>query len=221
MRPLITPKTPQQLLYLKKLQENKKPITVVVGPAGSGKTLFSCQVASELLIQNKISKVIVTRPSVSVDEDLGYLPGGIEEKMSPWSAPILDSFELFMNKSALKRYLDYKQIDIVPLGFMRGRTFTDTFVIADEMQNCTPNQMKMILTRLGENSKIVVTGDPEQCDLRCPSGLNDIINRLETYKENLDYIERVILGNGDIQRHPAVQELAELYDGTEGHESGF
>lgn len=218
MRPLITPKTPQQLLYLKKLQENKKPITVVVGPAGSGKTLFSCQVASELLVQNKISKVIVTRPSVSVDEDLGYLPGGIEEKMSPWSAPILDSFELFMNKSALKRYLDYKQIDIVPLGFMRGRTFTDTFVIADEMQNCTPNQMKMILTRLGENSKIVVTGDPEQCDLRCPSGLNDIINRLETYKENLDYIERVILGNGDIQRHPAVQELAELYDGTEGHE---
>lgn len=221
MRPLITPKTPQQLLYRNKLQENKKPITVVVGPAGSGKTLFSCQVASELLVQNKISKVIVTRPSVSVDEDLGYLPGGIEEKMSPWSAPILDSFELFMNKSTLKRYLDYKQIDIVPLGFMRGRTFTDTFVIADEMQNCTPNQMKMILTRLGENSQIVVTGDPEQCDLRCPSGLSDIINRLETYKENLDYIERVILGNGDIQRHPAVQELAELYDGTEGHELKF
>lgn len=218
MRPHIVPKTPQQLLYLKKLQENRKPITVVVGPAGSGKTLFSCQVASELLKENKISKVIVTRPSVSVDEDLGYLPGGIEEKMSPWSAPILDSFELFMNKTVLKRYIDYKQIDIVPLGFMRGRTFTDTFVIADEMQNSTPNQMKMILTRLGENSKIVVTGDPEQCDLRCPSGLNDIINRLETYKENLDYIERVILENSDIQRHPAVQELAELYDGTEGHE---
>ena len=218
MRPHIVPKTPQQLLYLKKLQENRKPITVVVGPAGSGKTLFSCQVASELLKDNKISKVIVTRPSVSVDEDLGYLPGGIEEKMSPWSAPILDSFELFMNKTVLKRYIDYKQIDIVPLGFMRGRTFTDTFVIADEMQNSTPNQMKMILTRLGENSKIVVTGDPEQCDLRCPSGLNDIINRLETYKENLDYIERVILENSDIQRHPAVQELAELYDGTEGHE---
>lgn len=204
------PRTPGQIQYLKTLRNYLKPIIVASGPAGSGKTLFACQEGVERLSRKQVDRLIITRPTVTVDEDLGFLPGSVESKMDPWTRPMFDILDGYFSKSRIRNMVADKVIEVSPLAYMRGRTFDNCFVIADEMQNSTPNQMKTILTRLGEESKIVITGDVEQCDLPDGlGGLQDLLFRLDD--RTLEYIEHIILENDDIQRHPAVKEVLDIY----------
>ena len=197
------PKTPGQCEYLRVIQ-SPKPIVIATGPAGSGKTMFGCQVAAEKLANKECKRLILTRPIVAADEDMGYLPGEMERKMEPWIRPMMDVFENYLTRNQLE-----KHVCIEPLGFMRGRTFNDSFIIADEMQNSTPNQMKMLLTRLGDNSKMIVMGDLKQSDLGPRNVLADLVKRTKGLE--LEYIEHVIMDDEDILRHPAVAEILKLY----------
>ena len=193
------PKTPGQCKYELALRSNK-PIVIGTGPAGTGKTMLACQVALEHVTKFQRPKIVLTRPIVAADEDMGYLPGDMDQKMEPWTKPMFDIFE---------QYFSYNQIDrfvkIEHLGYMRGRTFNNTLIIADEMQNATPNQMKMLLTRVGEGTKLIVTGDLEQSDLGSENGLEDLIYRMQC--RNLEYITHVEMEDEDIVRHPAVKEV--------------
>jgi len=146
---------------------------------------------------------VLTRPIVAADEDMGYLPGDMDQKMEPWTRPMFDIFEQTMTHSQMDRC-----IRIEPLGYMRGRTFTHTLIIADEMQNATPNQMKMLLTRIGEGTKLVVTGDLEQSDLGPDNGLENLVYKLQC--NDLEYIEHVKMNDEDIVRHPAVNEVLKV-----------
>jgi phosphate starvation-inducible PhoH-like protein len=197
-------KTPGQIAYVKALQ-SQKPMIVATGPAGCGKTRLACQLALKFLEERKCSRIILTRPIVAADEDMGYLPGDIDKKMEPWVRPMFDIFTDNMTQYKIDRH-----IEIAPLGYMRGRTFNDTFIIADEMQNSTVNQIKMVLTRLGENSKMVVTGDMEQSDLSMfRNGLLDLTDRMKG--KEFEYIERVEMHADDIVRHPGVEEVLSIY----------
>ena len=197
----VTPRTLTQALYVKKLLDTKKSIVVASGPAGCGKTLFACKAAVYALLSKKVENIIITRPTVSVDEELGFLPGKLEKKMDPWVKPMFEIFE---------RERVQKQIEIVPLAYMRGRTFKNSFIIADEMQNSTHNQMKMVLTRLGEGSKMVVTGDLDQSDIRLgTNGLKDLFERIDN--KEFEYLDHIVFSNEDIQRHPAVGEVLSIY----------
>lgn len=182
---------------------SNKPIVIGTGPAGSGKTMLACQIAMEHIQRNFRGRVVLTRPIVAADEDMGYLPGDMDQKMEPWTKPMYDIFE---------RYITHNQMDrcitIEPLGYMRGRTFDNTLIIADEMQNATPNQMKMLLTRIGEGTKLVVTGDLEQSDLGPDNGLADLIYKMQCL--DLDYITHVEMEDDDIVRHPAVKEVLSI-----------
>jgi phosphate starvation-inducible PhoH-like protein len=153
------PKTPGQCKYMLALR-SPKPIVIGTGPAGSGKTMLACQIALEHVHKYQRPRIILTRPIVAADEDMGYLPGDMVQKMEPWTKPMFDIFEKYLSHNQIDRY-----VQIEPLGYMRGRTFDNTLIIADEMQNATPNQMKMLLTRVGQGTKLVVTGDLEQSDL--------------------------------------------------------
>ena len=200
----IIPKTPGQSRYMSVLQSDK-PIIIATGPAGSGKTMFACQVASEKIKTREYSKLILTRPIVAADEDMGYLPGEVERKMEPWTKPTIEIFEKYLTRGEMNA-----RVSIEPLGFMRGRTFDNSYIIADEMQNSTVNQMKMLLTRIGENTKIIVTGDVEQSDLGLEdNGLYDLLHRIGD--DELEYSERVKMTNDDIVRHPAINELLQYY----------
>ena len=197
------PKTAGQCKYMRILQ-SPKPIIIATGPAGSGKTMFACQLAAENLMNRNINRIVLTRPIVGADEDMGYLPGEMERKMEPWTKPMIDVFENYLTRGQLEHY-----VYIEPLGFMRVRTFDNAYIVADEMQNSTPNQMKMLLTRLGKNTKLVITGDLNQSDLGNKSGLKDLTNRMDGL--NLNYIEHVTMDNNDILRHPAVSEILKIY----------
>jgi len=197
------PKTAGQCTYLRALQ-TPKPITIATGPAGSGKTILACQEASIHLARRRYDRIICTRPVVAADEDLGYLPGDMGSKMEPWAIPMLEFIEKYLTHNQVQ-----SRVHIEPLGFMRGRTFDNTFVIADEMQNSTPNQMKMLLTRLGQNSKMVVLGDLQQSDLQSRNGLEDIIDRIDCVE--LDHVEYVDMSEDDVLRHPAVSEILTVY----------
>jgi len=196
------PKTPGQCKYALALRSNK-PIVIGTGPAGSGKTMLACQIALEHVAKYQRPKIVLTRPIVAADEDMGYLPGDMDQKMEPWTKPMFDIFE---------QYFSYNQIDrfvkIEPLGYMRGRTFNNTLIIADEMQNSTPNQMKMLLTRVGEGTKLIVTGDLEQSDLGSENGLEDLIYKMQC--QDLEYITHVEMEDEDIVRHPAVKEVLSI-----------
>ena len=198
------PKTPGQIEYVKVLQSHK-PIVIATGPAGSGKTMFACQYAAEQLKSKECKRIILTRPIVAADEDMGYLPGEMERKMEPWIRPMMDVFEMQLTRNQLENC-----VKVEPLGFMRGRTFNDSFIIGDEMQNSTPNQMKMLLTRLGENSKMIVMGDLRQSDLiNRKNGLADLAHKLKG--NEFEYVEHVLMNDEDILRHPAVAEILKIY----------
>jgi phosphate starvation-inducible PhoH-like protein len=140
---------------------------------------------------------------VTVDEDMGYLPGDMDQKMEPWTKPMYDIFGQFFNRNQMDRF-----ITVEPLGYMRGRTFNNTLIIADEMQNATPNQVKMLLTRVGEGTKLIITGDLEQSDLGPENGLRDLVYKMQC--QDLEYIRHVEMGDEDIVRHPAVKEVLKI-----------
>ena len=186
----ILPRNINQETYMIKLLDHTKDIVFGVGPAGTGKTLIAVQIAVKLLKQGEINRIVLTRPAVSVDEDLGFLPGTLEQKMAPWTKPIFDIIRDYFSSREISTMIDEGIIEIAPLAYMRGRTFKRSFILADEMQNATPNQMKMLLTRIGTDSKMVVTGDLEQADRIYDNGLVNFITQVD--QKNLQRIDVVL-----------------------------
>lgn len=206
------PKLGIQKDYHNLLNQKSKKIVVATGPAGTGKTLFATEMGVKNFLMGTYEKLIFTRPSVSVDEDLGYLPGTLEEKMAPWVRPIYDILYNYITPKEVTQLLEEKIIEISPLGYMRGRTFKNCWLVADEMQNSTINQMKMLMTRLGENSRLVITGDLDQHDRQNEeNGLDDFLNKFKGKRSAS--ISSVEFENTDIQRESIVKEVLEIYGG--------
>lgn len=210
---IYTPQTVKQEAYMDVLSNSSVSCVVGLGPAGCGKTLFACQSAIQGLKSDLCSKIVVTRPFVSVDQELmGFLPGSIEQKMSPWTRPIFDIFELYYTKREIGLMIESSVIEMAPLAYMRGRTFKNTWIIADEMQNSSPNQMFMLLSRLGEGSRIMITGDLSQSDLGSGNGLADFLGLVKKGSSSgLEQIHIVEMGSQDIQRSSFVKSIFELY----------
>jgi phosphate starvation-inducible protein PhoH and related proteins len=209
-RVCINARNANQKLYLSKLYSESTSIVLAIGPAGTGKTMLAVQYGVKLFQEGKVDRIVVTRPAVSVDEDLGFLPGDLNEKMAPWTRPIFDVLGEYYQKKEIANMLEEGVIEISPLAYMRGRTFKNAYIVADEMQNATQNQMKMLLTRLGEGSKMVVTGDLAQADRVSDNGLIDFCNLLEQ-KEYLEHIDIIRFDSKDIERHNAVKEVLAVY----------
>ena len=203
----VTPRTSGQRTYLEQIERHD--LTFCVGPAGTGKTYLAVAAAASMLKRGRIRKLVLARPAVEAGERLGFLPGSMREKVNPYLRPLLDALHDLLPLEQLERLMDADVVEVVPLAFMRGRTLNDALVILDEAQNTTRSQMLMFLTRLGENSKMVVTGDPSQTDLPAkePSGLHDAVDRLHA----LDGVATVRLDETDIVRHPLVQRVVECY----------
>ena len=208
----LIPKSLKQEEYINLLTDPKCTIVFATGPAGTGKTMLAGMAAIRAYKAGEIKKLVITRPAVGVDDEKhGFLPGDLNAKMEPWTRPIMDVMMEYYSPKDIARMLDEQTIEISPLAYMRGRTFKNSWIIADEMQNATPNQMKMLLTRLGDNSRMVVTGDTRQADrLEYDNGLLDF-QRLVNNFPGLDYISGVEFTGRDIHRHPAVVEVLKLY----------
>lgn len=214
-RVLIYPKNLNQENYLLKLQEEQKNIVFAIGPAGTGKTMLACQWAVKMFQEGEVDKIVVTRPAVSVDEQHGFLPGTLQEKMEPWTRPIFDVFEEYYYAKEIENFVKEGVIEISPLAYMRGRTFKKSFIIADEMQNATPSQMKMLLTRLGEGSRMIVTGDLQQADRPTSNGLLEFLNLYDGFKGN-KHVDVCHFTAADVERHAAVKEILKIYGDYEG-----
>lgn len=200
--------------YFKLLNHKEKKIIVSVGPSGTGKTTLATEVGIRNLLLGNVSKLILVRPTVSVDdEQLGFLPGGLEDKMAPWLRPIYDILYQFISPKEVQSMIDNKEIELSPLAYMRGRTFKNCWIVADEMQNSTINQMKMLLTRIGHNTKLIITGDLDQHDKQKSgelNGLEDFINKLR--RKRSSSISSVEFTHNDIEREEVVKEVLELYN---------
>jgi phosphate starvation-inducible PhoH-like protein len=208
------PKNKSQEEYVRLLQNKCKKVVVANGPAGTGKTMFATEFGVRYFLTDVYEKLIFTRPSVSVDEDLGYLPGTLEDKMAPWVRPIYDILYQFLTPKEVTKLIEDKLIEIAPLGYMRGRTFKNAWIVADEMQNSTISQMKMLLTRMGENSRLVITGDLEQYDSikgLDTNGLDDFLQRLKGKRSSS--ISSFEFERKDIQREEVVKEILDIYSG--------
>ena len=206
----LLPRNRHQENYILKLLDDSKSIVFAIGPAGTGKTMLAVLAAVKKFKEGTIDKIIVTRPAVSVDEDLGFLPGTLEEKMAPWTRPIFDVLGEYYQQKDIAKMLEDGTIEISPLAYMRGRTFKNAYIIADECQNTTVNQMKMLLTRLGDGSRMVVTGDLAQADRLNDNGLINFCNLLGG-KHGLKHVDIVQFNAKDIERHNAVKEVLALY----------
>ena len=206
----IIPRNLSQENYLELLKNPKKYIIFAIGPAGTGKTMLAVQMAIKLFKEGSIGKIIVTRPAVSVDEEHGFLPGTLNQKMEPWTKPIFDVFEEYYHPKDIQGMLEDGVIEISPLAMMRGRTFKNAFVIADECQNTTASQMKMLLTRIGDGSRMVITGDLNQADRPKENGLLEFC---KLYDQGGDYrmIAMAKFETKDIERHPVVREILKIY----------
>lgn len=209
----LIPKSRAQEKYIDLLTDASSTIIFATGPAGTGKTMLAVLAAVKALKEGSCQKIIITRPAVGVDDEKhGFLPGTLNQKMEPWTRPIFDYMKEYLRPEEIARMLDEQIVEISPLAFMRGRTFKNAWIIADEMQNATPEQMKMLLTRLGEGSRMVITGDTRQADRKDPeNGLLNFKHLVEKQIKSLKYITGVEFGHRDIQRHPAVAEILELY----------
>ena len=207
----LVPKSLNQEKYVDLLENDQRLIVFASGPAGTGKTMLAVLAALKAFRAGECSRIIITRPAVGVDDEQhGFLPGTLDQKMAPWTRPIFDIIEEYYRPQEVARLLEEKYIEIAPLAYMRGRTFKNSWIIADEMQNATPSQMKMLLTRLGENSKMVVTGDTQQADRRAKdNGLLDFQSLMTNFKSR--YIAGVEFAVTDVRRHPAVAEVLKLY----------
>jgi phosphate starvation-inducible PhoH-like protein len=204
------PKNKNQVKYINYLNDDNIKIVMATGAAGTGKTLFACLKAISLLKNNEINKVIITRPAISVDEEHGFLPGNINKKMEPWMKPILDIFDEFYSKSEVNNMLKNEIIEISPLAYMRGRTFKNTLIICDEMQNSSPNQMLMLTTRLGINSKMIITGDLDQSDKDENNGLKDLYDKVKFYGRS-NMIKYIEFTGADVERSEIVKEILQIY----------
>jgi phosphate starvation-inducible PhoH-like protein len=206
----IYPKNLSQETYLLKLNDSSKMIVFAIGPAGTGKTMLAVQWAVDQLKYGEADKIIITRPAVSVDEEHGFLPGDLNEKMAPWTKPIFDVFAENFNAREIENFVKEGVIETSPLAYMRGRTFKNAVVVADEMQNATPSQMKMLLTRLGTGSKMVVTGDLQQADRPSNNGLLEFLGLYNNFKGHR-YVDLVQFDVQDVERHEAVKEILAIY----------
>ncbi len=219
LSPSYRPRTDNQVNYVEALKNKESPIVLGLGPAGCGKTLFACITAMHELNAGNINKIILTRPVVPVEEEeLGFLPGNLIRKMDPWTRPIFDIFLEFYQQREIEAMLHSGVIEISPLAYMRGRTFKRSFLIADEMQNSTPNQMMMLTTRIGDHSKMVITGDLKQSDKLENNGLLDFTKKFDMYKTwgGMEAVESGIqlvkMNETDIQRSPIVNEILRIYN---------
>ena len=208
-RKTIVPRSPTQLRYMEALA--RQDIIFALGPAGTGKTYVAVAQAVSQLIAGSVDRLILSRPAVEAGERLGFLPGDMREKVDPYLRPLYDALYDMLPSEQVERRIASGEIEIAPIAFMRGRTLANAFVILDEAQNTTPEQMKMFLTRFGQGSRMVVCGDPKQVDLPNPgrSGLNDATQRLE----GIDGIAVVRFGAADVVRHPIVGRIVEAYEG--------
>ena len=206
----IYPKSLSQETYLLKLNDPNKMIVFAIGPAGTGKTMLAVQWAIDQLKYGSADKIIVTRPAVSVDEEHGFLPGDLNEKMAPWTKPIFDVIAENFNAREIENFIKEGVIETSPLAYMRGRTFKNAVVVADEMQNATPSQMKMLLTRLGTGSKMVVTGDLQQADRPSNNGLLEFLGLYNNFQGHR-YVDLVKFDVQDVERHDAVKEILAIY----------
>ena len=207
----IIPRNLHQEDLLDYLEDTSKHIVFATGPAGTGKTMMAVQMGIRKLEEGAVERIVITRPAVSVDEQHGFLPGTLQDKMAPWTRPIIDIFEEHFTPSHIENMIEANIIEIAPLAYMRGRTFKNAFVIADEMQNATIEQMKMLLTRIGIGSKMVITGDLRQHDRGFgDNGLKDFLERLE--EKDYEFIRTIEFTSKDIERHPAVAEVLSVYN---------
>jgi phosphate starvation-inducible PhoH-like protein len=198
----VKPQSPGQKILMEAISTHN--LTLALGPAGTGKTYLAISAAVEALEENKVDRIVLSRPAIEAGESIGYLPGDMNEKMSPFLRPLYDALNERLGGKRLRQLMADGAIEIAPVGFMRGRTLNNAFVVIDEAQNCTYAQIKMLLTRLGWHSTMVLTGDPDQSDLlNGLSGLSDIARRLEA----IDNISVVRMAEQDIVRHPLVASM--------------
>ena len=215
-RKIISPKTDGQRRYLEAITGND--VVIGIGPAGTGKTYLAVAKAVDALYKKKVKRIILARPAVEAGENLGFLPGDLQEKVDPYLRPLYDALEDMMPAERIRRALESRTIEIAPLAYMRGRTLSDAFVILDEAQNATVLQMKMFLTRLGLNSRVVITGDKTQIDLprREDSGLLQV----ERILHGIDGIALIYLTGSDVIRHRLVKDIIRAYAQDEGADDG-
>lgn len=207
----LIPKSINQEKYIMSLLDETIDVVVVSGPAGTGKTYLAMQAAIKALREGECNQIILTRPAVSVDDEKhGFLPGDLNAKMEPWTRPLLDVVKEYYSIKEIQQMLEEQIIEITPLAFCRGRNFKHSWIILDESQNATPSQLKMIMTRIAEGSKLIITGDIEQTDRKYnQNGLLDLIDRLAQYKvPRLDICKFEVK---DVQRHPIIEHILKLY----------
>ncbi len=203
----VIPRTRKQKEYVKALKNNQ--IIMSLGPAGTGKTYLAVAVALTMLLEKKVERIILSRPAVEAGERLGFLPGDMKEKIDPYLRPLYDSLHDLFDYDKIQRKIESGEIEIAPLAFMRGRTLKNSFAILDEAQNATRTQIKMFLTRIGENSKLVVNGDPSQIDL--PNKSNSGLIESQKILKNINEISIINFDHNDVVRHPLVTKIVEAY----------
>ena len=207
----IIPRSEKQKEYVRALRQNE--IIISTGPAGTGKTFLAVAIGLTMLLEKKIERIILSRPAVEAGERLGFLPGDMKEKVDPYLRPLYDSLYDLFHFEKIQRMIEIGDIEIAPLAFMRGRTLKNSFAILDEAQNATDTQIKMFLTRIGENSKIVVNGDPSQIDL--PNKKMSGLDRSKKILSNLNEISVVDFDHSDVVRHPLVSKIVKAYNNND------
>jgi len=205
---MLNARTLNQRIYLD-LLASRAPVIVSTGPAGTGKTLLACQVGSKALATGKVQRLILTRPAVSVDEQHGFLPGNLNKKMEPWTRPMFDALYRYFPVKKVNEMIYDQKIEVCPLAYMRGRTFDNAWIIGDEMQNSTPSQMKMLMTRIGEGSKMVIAGDGQQHDRGFEdNGLADLVRRVDPESVS---IKHMMFTEDDVVRAEVIKEILRMY----------
>jgi phosphate starvation-inducible PhoH-like protein len=217
LKKTIAPYTHVQANYMRTLYDNE--LVFALGPAGTGKTYIAVAMAVYQLINKKVERIILSRPAVEAGEKIGFLPGDIKDKIDPYMRPLYDALFDMMPAERVQQHMDNGEIELAPLAFMRGRTFSNAFVILDEAQNTTRTQMKMFLTRMGERSRILITGDLSQIDLPkdIKSGLADCIPKIE----GIPGIDVIRFSDGDVVRHPLAKKIVQAYDEWEAKKKQF
>jgi len=214
MQDIMKPRNSVQDAYIKQINNDDTSIVLATGPAGTGKSCIAVSAAIDLLNKGTYERIVITRPAVTVDEEHGFLPGKIEDKLDPWVRPLYDTFYKYYTPDEVKAMIANKIIDICPLAYLRGRTLENSFIIVDEAQNCSVKQMLMTLTRIGNGSKMIITGDPSQHDRGYEkSGLTDLIERL--YRKNNNKIKGIAhiqFTAEHVERHPIIKHVLTLYE---------